>query len=70
VLWVDGEIDDAAQLRQELVQSWHDLPGRLRQAYRSGQPDVVRDMRTVWDDPDWLGNVVPNLIDPSHRLSI
>jgi hypothetical protein len=69
VLWVDREIGDVAEIQHEMARSWRDLPGRLREAYRSREPDAICGVHAVWDDPDWLENIVPKLPDPNHRLS-
>ena len=70
VLWLDGKGDDIQTVRREMMLRWQDLPNQLREAYRSTQSTIVRSMHAVWDDPDWLENIVPKLIDPNHRLTI
>ena len=70
VLWIDGDTDDMADIRREIMSHWRELPRRLSEAYGSPQAAVIRCVRAVWDDPDWLENIVPNLIDPNHRLSV
>jgi hypothetical protein len=70
VMWLDDDINDIADIRREIMSHWHELPRRLSEAYGSSQPAVIRSVRAVWDDPDWLENIVPNLIDPNHRLSV
>ena len=70
MLWIDDDTDDVADIQSEIMSHWHELPRRLSEAYGSPQPAVIRCVRAVWDDPDWLENIVPNLIDPNHRLSV
>ena len=41
VLWLDGAIGDPTEIREKLEQGWHDLPGRLRDAYKTDKPDVI-----------------------------
>ena len=70
VLWLDDDTDDTADIRHEILSHWHELPRRLSESYGTLRPAVIRSVRAVWDDPDWLENIVPNLIDPNHRLSV
>ena len=70
VLWLDDDTSDIADIRYEIMSCWHELPRRLSEAYGSPASAVIRSVRAVWDDPDWLENIVPNLIDPNHRLSV
>jgi Caspase domain len=70
VLWIDDDTDAVADIQSEILPHWHELPRRLSEAYGSPQPTVIRSVRAVWDDPDWLEKVVPNLPDPNYRLSV
>jgi Caspase domain len=70
VLWIDDDTDAVADIQSEILSHWHELPRRLSEAYGSPQPAVIRSVRAVWDDPDWLENIVPNLPNPNHRLSV
>jgi len=69
VVWPDADI---ANIRGEITARWQDLPRRLAEAYSSSapKPDAMRSMHAVWDDPDWLENIVPSLIAPQHRLTV
>ena len=69
VVWPDGDIAD---IRGDITARWQDLPRRLAEAYSSSslKPDAMRSMHAVWDDPDWLENIVPSLIVPQHRLTV
>jgi hypothetical protein len=71
LLWTDTGIhDDLEVVQREVRLSWPNLPRRLSDVYKSAEPAVVRSVRAVWDDPDWLENVVPQLLDSRHRLRI
>jgi hypothetical protein len=69
VLWSDGKCQDILEVQREVKLRWQDLPSQLREAYRSCKPMVIHSVHAVWDDPDWLENIVPKLVDPNHRLS-
>jgi hypothetical protein len=70
VLWSDSKDHNIRKIRREVMLSWPNLPSRLREAYRSAKPTVICSVHAVWDDPDWLENIVPKLVDPNHRLSV
>jgi hypothetical protein len=70
LLWTDGDGKDIGQVQQEVGLRWPDLPSHLNDAYKSDEPSVIRSVRLVWDDPDWLEVVVPTLLDPGRRLRI
>ena len=69
VMWPDGDI---TEIKGKITACWRDLPRQLAEAYSSSSPknDVMRSVHAVWDDPDWLENIVPNLIVPQHRLTV
>ena len=70
VLWVDDDSQDTGQVQQEVNLRWPDLPSHLNDAYKSDKPSIMRSLRLIWDDPDWLENVVPTLPNPRKRLRI
>jgi hypothetical protein len=70
VLWSDDKSYDIQKVRRELMLRWPNLPSQLREAYRSAKPTAIRSVHAIWDDPDWLENIVPRLVDPNHRLSV
>jgi hypothetical protein len=71
ILWIDDDDGfDIADIQREIITHWQELPRRLSETYGSPRLAVIRSVRAVWDDPEWLENIVPNLIDPNHRLSV
>jgi hypothetical protein len=70
LLWPDGDGHDIGSIKDEVKLRWPYLPGHLNAAYKSAEPTVIRSVRVIWDDPDWLENIVPKLLNPSRRLHI
>ena len=70
LLWTDGNGHDMGSVQHEVKLRWPDLPSHLAEAYKSVTPAVIRAVRVVWDDPDWLENIVPKLFNPNRRLHI
>jgi hypothetical protein len=70
VLWLDNGLGDAEQIRSEITVHWQQLPTRLSAAYKTNEPCAVRSAHAIWDDPEWLENVVPDLPEPDHHLTV
>ena len=70
LLWTDGDGYDIGSVQREVRLRWPDVPGHLSEVYKSAEPAVIRSVRVIWDDPDWLENIVPKLFDPNRRLRI
>jgi hypothetical protein len=70
LLWTDGDGHDIGSIQYEVKLRWPHLPSHLSAAYQSAAPTVIRAVRVIWDDSDWLENIVPKLLNPSRRLHI
>ncbi|MCX4704321.1 DUF4062 domain-containing protein [Streptomyces sp. NBC_01352] len=57
-VWPHDDTGRATEWQQALDRHWKSMPGGMLQAYRhvrsGGDPDVVTELRVVWDSVDWL----------------
>jgi hypothetical protein len=70
LLWPDGDGYDIGMVKHEVKMRWPNLPSHLSDAHKSATTAAIRSVRVVWDDLDWLENIVPKLFNPSRRLHV